>query len=72
VWFAFADQGPHRNIPDQTVGFLDHRYPSAINPSPPYQPWQGYASEILVPLAGCYILYAQWKSDGWTVPFSVG
>lgn len=32
--------------------------------------WRGYASVVVVPGPGCYVLRARWSSGGWTVHFN--
>lgn len=34
--------------------------------------WRFHASEEFIPSAGCYVLYAQWKSGGWALPLAIG
>jgi hypothetical protein len=72
VWFGFTDQGPYRSTP-VPVGILYYRYPTAMSTDPVFaRRWFGYSSLIFVPAAGCYVLYAQWRTGGWIVPFAAG
>jgi hypothetical protein len=68
TWFHFADQGAGTQ-PYAPKAVLDPRYASA-DPQDPT--WPGYASVITVPSAGCYILFAQWRTGSWAVPFAAG
>lgn len=65
-------QGPSSQQVVTTAPLLNWRHPGAVNNAPAYRPWRDYPSELYIPAAGCYVLYAQWRAGGWVVPFSAG
>lgn len=34
--------------------------------------WRGFPSGIYISSAGCYVLFAQWRTGAWIVPFAAG
>jgi hypothetical protein len=34
--------------------------------------WGGFPSDESFPSAGCYVLFAQWSTGSWIVPFAFG
>ena len=50
-----------------TVGMLDPRSGGG-NPDG----WGGFPSDEYFPSAGCYVLFAQWRTGSWIVPFAFG
>jgi hypothetical protein len=62
VVFGLPDVSGHGK-----VGMLDPRA-GGSNPDG----WGGFPSDEYFPSAGCYVLFAQWRTGSWIVPFAFG
>jgi len=69
VHFGFGI-GPSTQATITTVAHLDAR--ASRTQTHNTGSWEGFPSEEYFPSAGCYVLFAQWRTGSWIVPFAFG
>lgn len=70
IHFGFGGTEPAAPTPFVTVAHLDAQAARAITHNS--GAYEGFPSEEYFPSAGCYVLYAQWRTGSWIVPVAFG
>ena len=71
IWFSLSGAPPTRGA---TIG-PRREGAQAVMPNGQQvnmHSWRGFPSGIYIPSAGCYVLFAQWRTGSWIVPFAAG
>jgi len=65
IWFIMTDRAA------STHPVLDPKMPPVGSASTPAG-WGNFPTDVIVPSAGCHVLFAQWTKGSWIVPFAAG
>jgi hypothetical protein len=77
IWFSFNGVGSGTATYATEGAVIGPRQRGAQEVMPNGKPvnmhgWRGFPSAIYLRSAGCYVLFAQWRSGAWLVPFAAG